>query len=873
MDILSKSPVLSLPPFGPSSNGIETERDLDRLGRYGNDARESTSFSASMDLSPDHMEWVMNSFSSGESGFPLEWSPVSYDQIATSPMSTNLSDTGFPGSVEGIGDQFHQMATNNRSRTGSVNDPTESSQHQQVFDPNPLYQGTVLNFCCVSKNLTYPSAQSMSSTLSSSSQSVGWTYTGVPPLNFQNDSLWDEPTSASTYNTQTSFDPWPLENPPRYRASSGPDAPVFNQHTDLLSVHNQEVGSWTSSPALNPVATPSSSHSPTFSTAMLNQLSQSPKPLGSRTAIHLHLESTPRAPQASAYTRRPSSVVINQDQPFPKTTQPSDLNSEPSRSSPVTDFVFVQSPAQISSSRSNIDQKPVVSQLDEDSKTEFTSENPMSRLKQPQTPIFVQQHFPANNSSDTRITTESVRRTLGITKRGGRAVGSHLSSEGAARAKKLREEGSCWLCCLQRDSCTPGKVCDRCIKRNQRATLEHGLGCDRTKLTELKPFFTPAVITRIHEPHVLKEFCALHIKRWSGVSIKLKFNVIWTLPALECEVYEFEPKTPELLRQFQYFVDPDTRRLSRVEKVSPPLAMVQIEHEDRQKYDKYVSMIVEKHLDKFAERLYDIESEDFPTRLYRLMVRFHPDNKEEASLLREIHRLLVCTYIMCRTATIPNSQKHLLYKLHTYPSSPDAYAHAPSPRMANRQLKYLFCHLHQHILDSILKKLQQVLRSSKGPQKWTSAFIALLGLAMAFELTQHLVHVVTDADAAMQKYTPRDAEYVAESACRAIDEKFAFVSNLFRWKYRGFNPLRDMDRDQVKQVLGDKGVEFVRDVATLIAEKREYLLRRSGIPGLNEGTDEIFLFERQFVGISTENQDKYTSRLVARFFASFLSPQ
>ena len=549
--------------------------------------------------------------------------------------------------------------------------------------------------------------------------------------------------------------------------------------------------------------------------------------------------------------------------------QSSSPDSEPSPSSPVTDFVFVQSPTQISSSQSHFEQQVITSQPEEeDSKTAFTSEIPMSHLKRPHNSIL-----PANSSSDTRIATESVRRKLGTTKRGGRAVGSHLSREGAARAKKLREEGSCWLCCLQRDSCTPGKVCDRCIKRNQRATLEHGLGCDRTKLTELKPFFTPAVITRIHEPHVLKEFCAEHIKRWSGVSIKLKLNVIWTLPALECEVYEFEPKTPELLRQFQYFVDPDTRRLSRVEKVSPPLAMVQIEHEDRQKYDKFLSMIVEKHLDKFAERLYDIESEDFPTRLYRLMVRFHPDNKEEASLLREIHRLLICTYILCRTATIPNSQKHLLYKLHTYPSSPDAYAHAPSPRMANRQLKYLFCHLHQNILDSILKKLQHVLRSSKGPQKWTSAFIALLGLAMAFELTQHLVHVVTDADAAMQKYTPRDAEYVAESACRAIDEKFAFVSNLFRWKYRGFNPLRDVDRDQVKQVLGDKGVEFVRDVATLIAEKREYLVRQSRIPRLNEGTDEIFLFERQFVGISTENQDKYTSRLVARFFASFLSPQ
>jgi hypothetical protein len=146
--------------------------------------------------------------------------------------------------------------------------------------------------------------------------------------------------------------------------------------------------------------------------------------------------------------------------------------------------------------------------------------------------------------------------------------------------------------------------------------------------------------------------------------------------------------------------------------------------------------------------------------------------------------------------------------------------------MANRQLKYLFCTLQQQILDSILKKLQQVLRSSKGPQKWTAAFISLLGLAMSFELVQRLVHTLMDAEAAMGKFTVRDADYMAEVACLAIDENFAFVRNLFRWKYhRGFNPLREVEQDNVKEVLGEKGVEFVRGIVALIMEKREYFGR------------------------------------------------
>jgi len=139
MDVAtSKSPVLSLPPFPSAPNGVESDRDPDRLGRYGDDGRESTSFPASMDLSLDHMEWVMNSLSSGDSVFPA-WSPASYEHIATSPMSTNLSDTGFP--VEGIGDQFHHMAASSRSRTGSVNDPADAAQQQPVFDTTSVYQG------------------------------------------------------------------------------------------------------------------------------------------------------------------------------------------------------------------------------------------------------------------------------------------------------------------------------------------------------------------------------------------------------------------------------------------------------------------------------------------------------------------------------------------------------------------------------------------------------------------------------------------------------------------------------------------------------------------------------------------------------------
>ena len=127
-------------------------------------------------------------------------------------------------------------------------------------------------------------------------------------------------------------------------------------------------------------------------------------------------------------------------------------------------------------------------------------------------------------------------------------------------------------------------------------------------------------------------------------------------------------------------------------------------------------------------------------------------------------------------------------------------------------------------MDSVLKRLQQILRSSKGGTKWTSAFCAILGLSMCFEYLQRLVHVVCD-DPTVKGTTNTEVDMVckAEAACRVIDDKFQFVSSLFRWKYhRGFNPLKDWTDEKVQRSLGENGLEFVRGVQGLVVEKCEY---------------------------------------------------
>ncbi|KAK3080797.1 hypothetical protein LTS18_013006 [Coniosporium uncinatum] len=470
-------------------------------------------------------------------------------------------------------------------------------------------------------------------------------------------------------------------------------------------------------------------------------------------------------------------------------------------------------------------------------------------------PVRFQSYQPPRSGGATHR--PSVSHKISSKRVGGRALGSHLDPEKAAKTKAMREQGSCWLCCLQRDSCTPGPICDRCSKRNSRPQSDHGLGCDRTKLADLRDQFLPDLITAQHQPHALKSFVAEHVGRWLGQTVRVKIQLIWDMPKVNCEMYEFEPKTNELEHQLQYLFNRATGTQEVVQKRSPPMAMTQIENSDRKQYDNFLNEVVAHFMPAFAQRRYGCESDDFQLRLLKLMISLKEQErgKEEQDLMRQVFRLLVAKYIMARTATIADEDREAtLRQLRSYRGGLYDEGNC-SPRMANRQLKYLFLKLETDILTEVLKRLQQILRSSKGGNKWTSAFVAILGLAMVHEDTQRMVHVHSDSQWKRGHVGQGEAQRRAEEACRTIDERFGFVMTLFRWKYnRTFNPLRDLEDAKTLGCLGERVGGFVKDVHALIMEKHDYLMLRQHVP------------------IATENPSRYTSRLVARFLLSFWSP-
>jgi hypothetical protein len=232
---------------------------------------------------------------------------------------------------------------------------------------------------------------------------------------------------------------------------------------------------------------------------------------------------------------------------------------------------------------------------------------------------------------------------------------------------------------------------------------------------------------------------------------------------------------------------------------------------------------------------------------------------------------------MSHTLTIAEETKHnTLSRMHSYHGAHSYVQDFTSPRMTNRQLKYFFSRIRKNSLATVLNKLQQIFKSSKGCDKWLAAFVAVLGLCMAHEDQQQLIHTTMSTKASDENLDARDAQKQAEIACREIDERMSFIYGLFRWKYnRKCNPIRDASHAWDREAgFGDQdSVTFVRQVSQLVMDNSKFLFVSVDWDGVLINGIADFLQKRQIVSISHDNQTEYTSRLVGRFLLSFWAPQ
>jgi hypothetical protein len=417
------------------------EENIDRS------TRPSTSpFPPKFELSPGSVAMGHNfSASSFSDSEVAEWNSFTFnDPNSTSPMSNHAFEQDFIPAWNTINSfteapqAMNIPASQPQQTTQSFNFHYPQHQfvnRQQIIDSKAAKVPFLPFETFVYFSLAHRASHSIAST------DHGWPYqesSDLSPGIKTDHSLSDQDIfSASSFSTQASFQPpWSPVDHSRVpgivttqhmnfgSASAGPVP-----HDDYRTSYAGSIISMDSSPQARGIRTPNSDRSPSFAPAHLSSSMGSTN--SHQCQGHDHQHKTPRAMQ-NAFQQNPTLNVdvsgIGMGLQGNKRRR-SQAPREPTHS-PVSDYVMVES----------VDMSAL-------------SPSYSGSMKVEPSMTFVTEQYPLSSDSGKQPSSQGViRKTRDGKRAGGRSLGSHLPADKAARAKQLREEGSCWICCLQRDS-------------------------------------------------------------------------------------------------------------------------------------------------------------------------------------------------------------------------------------------------------------------------------------------------------------------------------------------------------------------------------------------------------------------------------------
>lgn len=405
-------------------------------------------------------------------------------------------------------------------------------------------------------------------------------------------------------------------------------------------------------------------------------------------------------------------------------------------------------------------------------------------------------------------------------------------------------------------------------------------------------------MTIMHEKQTIEDSVASSVLAWdrdNGIDIYLSSGYG---PPLLWKVYEFRPKSTEYLSQLQYRQDNNSDRMVRTTNYSPPYGLLKIDTSHDTLFDRYLDRLLEpQFLGDFGWTFYEAESvaDDFQAGVLALMCKLYLDTSDAAvssdlmiwliqftdsafqlkSLLNDILRMLLITYIMGHTLTIiEDTVPTVIGNIRHSPTPRNLNQRYTSPRLANRQLKFFFAVLRTTIYEKLLKWQQQTLHTAgKKDETWLRAFCVTLGFAMVLEEVQHTLYIQADASVARGDMTREAADQQASNACGRIDERFKLLVGLFQCKYRdkkwgdrgSFGPGTPEMRDPASRI-------FLRDLRETISESRELSI-------FGEFVLQLLIWmllgghlsSRENVAFAQENQCYFTSRLTAKFLIPFFN--
>lgn len=185
---------------------------------------------------------------------------------------------------------------------------------------------------------------------------------------------------------------------------------------------------------------------------------------------------------------------------------------------------------------------------------------------------------------------------------------------------------------------------------------------------------------------------------------------------------------------------------------------------------------------------------------------------------------MILTYIMGHTLTIVDSTlPDVLLRLR-HASPPPGCAQTPhiSPRLANRQLKFYFANLRCKVFDDILRWQQATLHGSASKDlTWLPVFCVMLGFAMVLEELQCTLQIQADAKAEKGEMARDAAQAQAKNACESIDERYDFLTQLFRAKYRSSKwTRRGSFGNQTPYLTSDAELLFLTRLWVLVDSRR-----------------------------------------------------
>lgn len=143
-----------------------------------------------------------------------------------------------------------------------------------------------------------------------------------------------------------------------------------------------------------------------------------------------------------------------------------------------------------------------------------------------------------------------------------------------------------------------------------------------------------ATMTLMHQKQTIEDTVTAEVVSWDSTNPIDVYLTSGYGPALRWKLYEFRPKTPELLGQLQYFQDPHTGISQGHHKYSPPFGLMKLDQNDDTYFDTYLEQLMEQqYLEDLGWTLYEEETQvdpdsPFQANMLDYMCKLYKDSED-----------------------------------------------------------------------------------------------------------------------------------------------------------------------------------------------------------------------------------------------------